>query len=132
MRAFFKKHQQIFAYLFWGVATTAVDYTTYFLLTRLFSVNIVPANISAWATSVLFAYWSNRTFVFHGTGNPIPEFLIFAGGRVLSGALETGILWLFVQQYHWHDGITKVIASAVVVSLNYLFSKFIIFKKRGN
>ena len=131
MMAFFKKYRQVIDYLFWGAATTVVNYIVYFLLTRVCFTGIVPANLAAWAVSVIFAFWVNRAFVFHGEGNLLKEFFLFTGGRVFSGALETGMLWLFVDMLHFHDGVIKITASVIVVILNYIFSKFIIFAKRG-
>ena len=129
MRAFLKKYRQVIDYLFWGAATTGVNYIVYFLLTRVFLVGTVPANIAAWAVSVIFAFLVNRAFVFHGKGNPFKEFALFTGGRIFSGALETGILWLCLDILAFHDGLVKIFASVIVVILNYIFSKFI-FKKR--
>lgn len=125
------KYRQVIDYLFWGAATTVVNYIAYFLMTRALQLGAVPANIVAWAVSVIFAFWVNRAFVFHGEGNPVKEFLLFTGGRVFSGVLETGMLWLFVDILHFNDGLVKILASVIVVVLNYIFSKFIIFVKRG-
>ena len=129
MKAFFKKYRELIDYLFWGVATTAVNYAVYFLLTRLFDFGVVSANVIAWAVAVIFAFVVNRALVFHGNGNLLSEFLLFTGGRIFSGALETGILWLFVDMLHFPDQIIKIIASVIVVILNYIFSKFIFRKK---
>ena len=129
MKAFFKKYRELIDYLFWGVATTAVNYAVYFLLTRLFDFGVVSANVIAWAIAVIFAFVVNRALVFHGNGNLLSEFLLFTGGRIFSGALETGILWLFVDTLHFPDQIIKIIASVIVVILNYIFSKFIFRKK---
>lgn len=129
MREFLKKHRQIIAYLFWGGATTVVNFIAYFLMTRLFSLEPVPANVIAWAVSVLFAFWVNRAYVFHGEGSILKELGLFAGGRVFSGALETGLLWLCVDMLRLHDGLIKILASVIVVILNYIFSKFIFRKK---
>ena len=132
MKAFYKKYRQLIDYLFWGTATTIVNYIVYFLLTRVFSSGAAPANIAAWAVAVVFAFWVNRAFVFHGGGNPLKEFFFFTGGRVFSGALETGILWLFVDILRFHDVVVKILTSVIVVIFNYVFRKFIIFAKRGN
>ena len=129
MRAFLRKHRQMIAYLFWGGATTAVNFICYFLLTRGFSADPVSANIAAWAVSVIFAFFVNRCYVFHGEGNIFREFFLFAGGRVFSGALETGILWLCVDILKFHDGIVKIAVAVLVVILNYIFSKLIFRKK---
>ena len=96
MRDFLRKHRQILAYMFWGTATTVVNFICYFLLTRALSLEPVTANVTAWGASVIFAFWANRDCVFHGEGNIFREFFLFAGGRAFSGALETGVLWLGV------------------------------------
>ena len=129
MKAWIKKYRQQIDYLFWGVATTAVNYAVYFLLTRLCNLGIVSANVIAWAIAVIFAFVVNRALVFHGNGSLFLEFLLFTGGRIFSGALETGILWLFVDMLLFPDQIVKIIASVIVVILNYIFSKFIFRKK---
>ena len=129
MKEFLRKQRQIIAYLFWGGATTAVNFICYFLLTRLLVLSPVAANIVSWAVSVLFAFGVNRRYVFHGEGNILKELGLFAGGRVFSGALETGVLWLCVAVLHFHDGVVKVAVAVIVVILNYIFSKFIFRKK---
>lgn len=129
MRDFLRKHRQVIAYMFWGGATTAVNFITYFLMTRILVLAPVPANILAWAVSVLFAFWVNRAYVFHGEGDLLRELGLFAGGRVFSGALETGLLWLCVDILHFRDSLIKLLASMIVVVLNYMFSKFIFRKK---
>ncbi len=129
MKDFLGKHRQILAYLFWGAATTGINFISYFLLTRLLCLTPVTSNIAAWAASVLFAFWVNRCYVFYGQGNFLGELALFAGGRVLSGALETIVLWLGVAFFRLHDGLVKIAVSVLVVILNYIFSKFI-FRKR--
>lgn len=129
MKEFLTRHRQVLAYLFWGAATTVVNFISYFLLTRLLLIAPVISNVIAWAVSVLFAFWVNRCYVFHGEGNFFKELGLFAGGRVFSGVLETGILWLFAEKLRFHDGIVKVAVSVLVVILNYIFSKFIFRKK---
>lgn len=129
MRDFLKKHRRIIAYVFWGSATTVVNFISYFLLTRLLALEPVTANILAWAISVLFAFWANRVQVFHGHGNVLWELSLFVGGRAFSGALETGLLWLCVNVWRLHDGLVKLLASMIVVVINYVVSKFIFRKK---
>ena len=130
MQEHLRKHRQIIAYVFWGGVTTVVNFITYFLMTRVLTLGLVTANIVAWAVSVLFAFWVNRGYVFHGNGNLLKELGLFVGGRAFSGAMETGLLWLLVDILHFHDMVIKVLVSILVVTLNYLFSKFIIFRKK--
>ena len=64
VRALLQKHRELVSYVFWGVMTTAVNYTTYFLLRNVLLVPRVAGNVTAWAVSVLFAYFVNKLFVF--------------------------------------------------------------------
>lgn len=129
----FSKYKEQISYLFWGVATTAVNFCVYFLCTRVFFMDVVPADALAWLLSVLFAFWANKCFVFESKSwKPevaFPEFWKFAGARVFSGLLEIGILWLGVETLHLHDGLVKIFAAVLVVILNYMFSKLFIFRK---
>ncbi|MBQ3252319.1 MAG: GtrA family protein [Oscillospiraceae bacterium] len=133
IRSLFYKYKEWILYLFWGFATTAVNYIVYFLCTRLGKFHYIPANILAWLWAVLFAFWSNKSFVFRSQSwQPnvvIPELCKFTGARILSGVLETGILWLCVDRMHLYDGLVKLLAGILVIILNYIFSKCFIFRK---
>lgn len=138
IRDLLRKYKEPIRYIFWGAATTGVNYCVYFLCTRLLSLAVVPADILAWLLSVLFAFWVNKCFVFDSKSwKPkiaFPELVKFAGARVFSGLLEVGILWLCVEVMHLHDGPVKLLASVLVVILNYFFSKLFVFrggKKNG-
>lgn len=135
IRNLITKYKELILYIFWGAATTAVNYCAYFLCTRLGQMHYIAANVLAWLVAVLFAFWSNKCFVFKSTSWAprfvLPELYKFTGARVFSGLLETGILWLGVDVLHFHDGITKLLVSVLVVILNYVFSKLFIFH-RGN
>ena len=133
LRDMFYKYKEQILYLFWGAATTGVNYCVYFLCTRLFFLDIIPADALAWLCSVLFAFWTNKCFVFASKSwkpaSAFPEFYRFAGARVFSGLLEMGILWLCVEVLHLHDGVVKLFASVLVVIANYIFSKLFVFRK---
>lgn len=132
IRGLFNKYKELILYMLWGSATTAVNYGAYFLFTRLGQMHYIAANALAWLVAVLFAFWSNKCFVFESKSwapqIAVPEFIKFTGARLFSGVLETGILWLCVDQWHFHDGLTKLFASVVVIILNYVFSKLFIFR----
>lgn len=132
IRELFYKYKEQILYLFWGAATTAVNYCIYFLCTRALQFAVVPANALAWLVSVLFAFVVNKCFVFASKSwapsVATPELIKFAGARVFSGLLEIGILWLCVDILHMHDGVIKLLASVLVVILNYIFSKLFIFR----
>ena len=133
IRSLLSKYKELILYGLWGVATTIVNFGVFFLCTRVWDIHYVIANVLAWTIAVLFAFWSNKCFVFESKSwaprIAVPEFLKFTGARFFSGLLETGLLWLCVELLHFHDGVTKVAVSVLVVIANYIFSKLFIFHK---
>lgn len=133
IRPLLHKYRELISYVFWGTATTVVNYVTYFLLTGVFQIYYLTSNIIAWTVSVLFAYFVNKLFVFQSKTwawrVALRELWQTMASRLLTLGLETGILWISVDMLHQSDTITKLAASVVVVVTNYVLSKFIIFKK---
>jgi len=134
VRALLQKHRELVSYVFWGVMTTAVNYAAYFLLRNVLLVPLVAGNVTAWAVSVLFAYFVNKLFVFRSKDwawrVALRELWQMAASRLFTLGLETGILWLFVEKLLLNEFIVKLGANVVVVIANYVLSKFIIFKKK--
>ena len=113
--------KELTAYVFFGVLTTIVNFVTYFLFEGLFGINYLISNIIAWFVSVLFAYITNRIWVFESKDdNIIKEVLLFYGGRVFSGAIDTALMYVFIS--------ILIVVQVVVTILNYVFSKFLVFK----
>jgi len=149
IRALLRRHRELISYVFWGGMTTLVNYVAYFLLTEGLQVYYLTSNVIAWAVSVLFAYFTNKLFVFQSKDwawrVALRELWQMVAARVFSLLLETGILWFFVDMLHYGDAvvklpagiilygdvIVKLAASVVVVIVNYVLSKFIIFKKEA-
>ena len=135
IRALLRKHRELISYVFWGVMTTLVNYATYFLLKELLHVALVPRNVIAWAASVLFAYFTNKLFVFRSRDwawrVALRELWQMAASRLFTLGLETAILWLFVEKLRFSDVIVKLAANVVVVIANYVLSKFIVFRKKA-
>ena len=121
--------KELIAYIFFGVLTTAVNIITYFLFVDVFAVNYIISNIIAWFVSVLFAYITNRIWVFESKDdNIIKEIVLFYGGRVFSGAVDTGLMYLFIDILSTGNAFAKIVVQVIVIVLNYVFSKFIVFK----
>lgn len=129
-----KKYKELIQYGFWGVMTTLVNYIVYFGCTKLVEVDYLISNVIAWCVAVIFAFVVNKVFVFRSkswSGKALLwEFGSFVSARVLSGVMETGLLWLFVEQLHFSDSVIKIVAGVLVVIINYFFSKLIIFRKK--
>ncbi|EMJ6201335.1 GtrA family protein [Clostridioides difficile] len=129
----FKKHKETILYLFFGAFTTLVNIVSYLFFTRVILFNFIVANALAWILAVLFAYVTNKFFVFESKRIEIKflfkEFLSFVSFRLLSGVVEMLIMYVMIDLLFVNDVIVKVFTNIVVIVLNYLFSKMIIFKK---
>ena len=128
-----RKYYDILAYLFFGVLTTVVNYLIYLPCYNMLHLSASVSNVIAWIFAVVFAYLTNKPFVFRShdwsAKTVIPEFGKFVGGRVASGLMETVIIFLTVDLLHWDGNIMKLDTSVLVVILNYITSKFIAFRK---
>ena len=133
IRAFLAKHYDILAYLFFGALTTAVNYLVYLPCYNLLHLSGSVSNVIAWVFAVAFAYLTNKPFVFRSHDwsleTVIPELTKFVGCRVGSGVLETAIIFLTVDVLGWNGNIIKLAVAVLVVLLNYVGSKLLVFKK---
>ena len=131
--AFIKKYQDILSYLFFGVLTTAANYLVYIPLYNIAHMSATLSNICAWVVAVVFAFLTNKPFVFksHDWSRSIvvPEFMKFVGCRIGSGVAETAIIFATVDCLNWNGNITKFATSVLVVILNYVAGRWIVFKK---
>lgn len=134
IRELLEKYRELISYAFWGVMTTLVNYVVYFICTKAIGIDYLIANVIAWFVAVVFAFWVNKVYVFQSyqkdAKTMVREFGTFVSARILSGVLETGMLALFVETMHFNDSVIKIIASVLVVIINYVLSKLIIFKKQ--
>ncbi len=128
-----RKHWDIVTYLFFGVLTTVVNYLIYLPVYNLLHFPASASNAIAWVAAVAFAYLTNKPFVFQShdwsAETVIPELLKFVSCRLGSGLLETGILLVTVDLLHWNGNLWKLITSVLVVILNYIASKLVVFTK---
>ena len=127
-----KKHYDILAYLFFGVLTTAVNYLVYLPCYNWLQMSAAVSNAIAWVVAVAFAYVTNKPFVFKSydwsAKTVIPELTKFVGSRVASGGLETAIIFVTVDLMQCNGNVMKLITSVLVVVLNYVASKLLVFK----
>ena len=120
-------------YLLFGGLTTLVNIVFFWVSRNLFLWDLVVSTILAWFVSVIFAYVTNKLFVFESRSFApkvmFPEIGAFFAARLFSGLLDLGIMYLFVDILHWHEMLMKILSNVLVIILNYLFSKLFIFKK---
>lgn len=124
--------REVLAYLVFGVLTTLVNIVVFAILTRALSVGTVVSNIIAWFLSVLFAYVTNRRWVFGTRGDSVlKEAATFFTGRIGTGVLDTAMMFVTVDLLGWNDLVMKVAVNVIVIMLNYVISKFLVFRRKS-
>ena len=128
-----KKYEEIIKYLIIGVLTTALNYTVFVILVNVVKMEMHASNLIAWLVGVIFAYFTNKLFVFESKSFKVQvlgkEIISFGAARVFSLLLEEIILYIFVDLLNMNKLIIKLIANIIVIIVNYILSKFFIFKK---
>ena len=123
------KYQDIIIYFIVGCLSTFVNLLSYAFY-RLFIPSYLINIVLSWLTSLVFAFFMNRKYVFKSKNNKIKqEFLSFTISRLLTLGMEILFMYLLVDLIHVHDLIAKVIVQFLVFLANYLLGKFIVFKK---
>lgn len=132
-QTFYKKYKEILLYLFFGALTMIVSIASYAICNLTFGINALVANIISWILAVMFAFYTNRIWVFQAQRNLIRDFLkqmaSFCSGRIVTLIIEEVILFIFITCLHYNSMVIKVIAQVVVVILNYVISKLWVFRK---
>lgn len=132
---FYKKNKEILLYLFFGGLTFLVSISSYALFNIRIGWNALTANIASWILAVAFAYVTNRTWVFESStdrgSNLIKEITGFVGGRIATLVIEELILFIFITEFEMNSVLVKIVAQVVVIALNYVISKMIVFKPEG-
>ena len=131
LKGLYLNYKEIVNYLVFGVLATVVNFVSYYIFARIFKIDEVLSSGLSWFTSVLFAYITNKLFVFETKKDLIKECISFFLARVASGILcDVGTFALMIRVFNINDIIAKIVTQVMVVIVNYIFSKFIIFKKQ--
>ena len=127
------KYKDVIPYLFFGVCTTLVNIVVYWGCARWLSFGTMVSTIIAWIMAVLFAYITNRKWVFKSLAKTktevAREILSFFGCRIATGVVDWLCMLIFVELLKLDDVVVKILANILVVVLNYVASKMIIFKR---
>lgn len=130
------KYREIISYIIVGGLTTVVSLGSYYvcvltLLNPQDPVQLQAANIISWICAVIFAYFTNRKFVFEvKQKQSIQEAARFFGARVTTLLIDMGSMAVMVSVLKINDKVAKIIVQFIVLVLNYMFSKFFVFIKK--
>ena len=134
IKALIEKYWDILSYLFFGGLTTVVNYIVYLPCYNYLGISATVSNVIAWVVAVAFAYVTNKPFVFKSHDWSLktvgPELTKFIGCRIGSGLLETALIFLTVDWLGWNGNVMKLVTSVLVVILNYIASKLLVFNKQ--
>lgn len=140
IKKLFLKYREIIMYLIFGVSTTLVNWIVYTLLVSIANTDVTPANGIAWFAAVIFAYITNKLYVFESKIWKVTvlahEIISFFGARIASGVFEIFLPELLMkigldQAIFGIEGFAaKLVVSVLVIVLNYIFSKLFVFKNK--
>lgn len=133
MKTLYHKYKDVVPYAVFGVLTTLVNIAVYWLLVHPLNLEVMAGTITAWITAVLFAYVTNRRWVFHSEarnwGEILKELSSFFACRLITGVIDWTCMLVFVDILQFNDVVIKAGANVIVIILNYIASKQIIFKR---
>lgn len=128
------KYKSFISYAFFGVCTTVVNVVSYYLCFNIAGIWNVVSTVIAWVLAVLFAYITNKIWVFESKSFVrkvlVKEIPAFFGCRLATGVLDVVIMYMAVDVMHSNGTVWKIISNILVIIINYVASKIVIFKKR--
>lgn len=133
--ALYKKYEELVNYLVVGVMTTVISWTAYAVCKLIMNVdNAIIMQIAVflrWFAGLVFSYFMSRKFVFKSK-NPkiLKEAIDFTTSRIVTLFLDMFIMWILPTVFKVDDWISTFISAVLVVIMNYIFSKFIVFRKK--
>ena len=122
--------KEIISYLIFGILTTLVNIVVYTVCNDLLQIQYLISNAIAWIVSVLFAYITNRKYVFESKNSSMfNELVKFIGARLSTGIMDMILMWLFVDILCFNSMMSKIVVNVIVIVLNYVLSKIFVFHK---
>lgn len=135
LKPFYSKNKEFLLYLFFGGLAFLVSMGTFWFFDKILNFNELIANVLSWIITVLFAFLTNRKWVFSYDNQTKKstiwsQALCFYAGRIATLVVEECILFVFVTKMSFNSIIIKIFAQIIVILLNYVISKVWIFKEK--
>lgn len=132
LKHYILRYRELLAYGVFGGLTTLINIVMYLILTHGLNLNYMVSNAFAWIVAFIFAYYTNSKFVFNYeplfSAGCLQRFVKFFNSRIFTGMLDMFLMWLFVGKLMTNDSISKFLVNVIVIILNYVMSKYLIFK----
>ena len=124
----YRKHEEGINYLIFGFLAFVLNYVLYFVFASMLQMHYMLATAVSWVLTVVFAYWTNRTFVFKSQNKDVQslgrEFVAFIGARVATEVLELAMMFVMVDVADLNEYISKLICQVIVILANYFLYFF--------
>lgn len=136
LKTLYAKYKEVINYLIVGGLTTLVALAVYYISVLTFldpnnAIQLQIANMLSWTVGVIFAYFTNRKYVFESKEkNKLKEATKFVGSRIITLFMDMFIMWLGVTILHGNDKIFKLVSQVAITVSNYVLSKLFVFKKK--
>ena len=128
------KYKEVLLYLIFGGLTTVVSLASFWFFNKLLGIDSLISNIISWILAVTFAYFTNAKWVFEAKptsrSDGFRQFFSFYAGRLATLGVEELMFLIFEKWLHFDSMIVKITAQVVVVILNYVISKLLVFRKK--
>lgn len=135
IKELFLKYKGFIFYAFFGVCTTLINMGTYYLLYNVASFHNVVSTVIAWFVAIVFAFITNKLFVFDSKSFKMKVFLYelvsFFLSRLATGVLDVVIMYVAVDVLSLNEMLFKLLSNVIVIIINYILSKLVIFRKNG-
>ena len=125
--------KEMFMYLFFGVLTTVINFIAYYIFNVIFKSSAGISTTLAFIVSIIFAYITNKKWVFNSKTSSIKELVTeifkFISARLVTYFIDLFLMIILVDKLHYNSLICKLLVNILVIILNYIFSKLLVFKK---
>ena len=132
----YREHREGMRYLVFGLLTTLLNLLIFTICVRIIKIPVLISTIISWIIAVLFAYVTNKLYVFDSKviqkKELAREIISFFNARIVTLVIETVFLWATVIKLGLNEIIMKIIVNIIVIVLNFVFSKIFIFKEEKN
>ncbi len=129
------KYKSFILYAVFGVLTTLINWGSYYIFYSILHIPNVPSTIIAWFLAVAFAFITNKIWVFSSKSFDVKTLLheiwTFLAARLATGLLDVGIMYFAVDVFAMNSTAWKLISNIIVIILNYILSKLIVFSRGG-
>lgn len=132
IKEIYRRYRSILLYIIYGICTTIVNIVCYYICSSQLNLSTVCSTIIAWIAAILFAFITNRKYVFRSSGYTFEkiliEFIKFLVSRVITGIIDIIGMYILVDILLFSGLISKAMINVLVIILNYIFSKKVVFK----